>query len=139
VGQSSNPSTDRTHGGQFGTAVEAAARPGPSSGTQPGSIYTGLLEAILAETDSSPHPRSASEALAQVVRRRRAVTWNRSTPDDQAWAAVALADQLAYDADLVAYARRVGIECDPRRFGIPEVERERIERMLAARGIPLGP
>ncbi len=139
MGQSSNPRADRAHGGQFRNPVEPTIGPRQSSVTRPSSIYIELLEAILGEPESSPDSVSASEALAQVVRRRRAVTWNRSTPDDQDLAAVALADQLAYDAALLTYARRVGIDCDPRQFGIPEVERRRIERMLEARGIPLGP
>jgi hypothetical protein len=139
VGQTSNPRHERSDDGLVRTAGEPTSGQRESSASQPGSIYIELLEAILGETDSSASSVSASEALAQVVRRRRAVTWNRSTRDDQDLAAVALADQLAYDAALLTYSRRVGIDSDPRAFGIPEIERRRIEKMLEARGIPLGP
>jgi hypothetical protein len=106
--------------------------------TSAGSIYIGLLEAVLGERESSPR-LSASQALAEVVRCRRTVIWRRLPPDDEDWAAAALADQTAYDSALICYARRVGIDCDPGRFGTPGVERARIEGMLEARGIPLGP
>ena len=103
--------------------------------SQPGSIYVDLLEAVFCERKTALDRLSASEALAQVLRHRRNLVG--SGPDHRGWAAGALADQVAYDSALIAYARRVGLECDPRRFGNPGLERQRIERVLGDRGIPL--
>ncbi len=162
---SSGSGTFQDQGGQDWDSVEPASQPGrasavsgrrrsdggrPSSAgrhrrtkitgpAHPGSIYIGLLEAVLDERESSPTPESASEALARLVQYRRKVIWRRSATGDPDWAAGALADQVAYDSALIVYARQAGIECDHRRFGIPGVERARIERLLEARGIPLGP
>ena len=75
--------------------------------SQPGAIYIDLLEAALGERQSSLGRLSASEALAQVLRHRRDLVGEGA--DDRGWAAAALADQVAYDSALIAYARRVGL------------------------------
>ncbi len=129
-------------------AAMPAAGPSTSAGergeegivpTQAGSIYVELLEATLGEREPSLRSLSASEALAELVRRRRRVVWTGSSPVERDWAAAALADQVAYDSALIRYSRRLGIDCDPRRFGVPGPERQRIEHALESRGIPLGP
>lgn len=103
-----------------------------------GSIYVELLNAAL-DARAATSPPSASKALAHLISFRRRVIGSRSGSNDGEWAAGALAEQVAYDAALIAYARRTGIECGPDGFGTPVAERQRIERMLEAKGIPLSP
>jgi hypothetical protein len=107
--------------------------------SRPGSIYTELLETVLAEQESSVPRLSAAEALAQVIRCRRNAVRRGSTVNEKDRATLALADQVAYDSALIAYTRRLGIECDPHLFADPGLERQRIERTLEGRGIILTP
>lgn len=100
-------------------------------------IYTELLAAALTERERSQLPLSATEALAQVVTCRSRAVRGCSTPIGRGWATVALAQQVAYDSTLIRYAGIAGIACDSRRFGSPGAERQRVERELTARGIPL--
>jgi hypothetical protein len=105
---------------------------------RPGSLYVDLLDAALSERDLSDDAQSSGEALAQLDWYRHEVIWNQRSPSDRDWTAPALADQMAYDIALIRHARSLGVDCDPDRFGSPEDERKRIERLLASRGIPLG-
>jgi len=103
-----------------------------------GSVYLELLHSALEERERAGGAPSARAALAELVRCRRQTLWNQRSPANPDWAVGALADQLAYDIALIRYARCVGIDCDPDRFGWPHGERETIEQILTARGLPLG-
>ena len=107
------------------------------SAIRPRSLYVDLLDAALTEWDLSEETQSSGEALAQLVWHRHEVIWNRRSPSDRDGTAPALADQIAYDMVLIRFARSLGVDCDPYRCGPPEDERQRIERVLASRGIPL--
>jgi len=102
-----------------------------------GSLYSGLLEAVLGKRDRAETTMSASEALARLVASRHRAMGSSSTSPDQGRADVALAEQLDYDTALILYARMAGIACDPSHFGMPEAERQRVERTLISRGVPL--
>lgn len=99
-------------------------------------MFVELLEALLGDRGSEARLRP-EEALAELVRCRRRLAVSDSGGTGGHWAVGAIADHLAYDAALIRYSRCMGVECDPRRFGAPGVERYRVERLLESRGIPL--
>ena len=103
----------------------------------PRSLYSDLLDAALRERDQSEGAPSNGEALARLVRYRHEVVWKQRSTSDRASTTPALADQMAYDVALIRYARSLGIDCDSEGFGSPQDERQRLERALASRGIPL--
>jgi hypothetical protein len=103
----------------------------------PRSLYSDLLDAALRERDQSEGAPSNGEALARLVRNRHEVVWKQWPISDRASTTPELADQMAYDVALIRYARSLGIDCDSEDFGSPQDERERLERALASRGIPL--
>jgi len=49
----------------------------------------------------------------------------------------AIAAEVAYDRELVRLSARLGTEAEPERFASPAMERDRLERELALRGIHL--
>jgi hypothetical protein len=100
-------------------------------------LYVDLLYAALSARGQSEKTPPSGEALSRLVWQQHEVIGNRWAASDRNGAVPALASQIAYDAALILYARSLGIDCDPDRFGPPEDERQRIERVLAARGIPL--
>jgi hypothetical protein len=63
---------------------------------------------------------------------------NDQPHQDRGWSTGAIADQVAYDVALLRCARCLEMDCDPDRFGWPQDERQRLERMFAARELPLG-
>jgi len=103
----------------------------------PRSLYSDLLDAALQEREQSEGDPSSGEALARLVQYRHEVVWRQQPASDRALTTPALADQMAYDVALIRYARSLGIDCDPEGFGSPRDERQRLERVLASRGIPL--
>jgi len=103
----------------------------------PSSLYSDLLDAALREREQSEGAPSNGEALARLVQYRHEVIWKQRSTSDRASTTPALADQMAYDVALIRYARSLGIDCDPEGFGSPHIERQRLERALASRGIPL--
>ena len=98
-------------------------------------MFAELLEALLGDRGSDAVLRP-EEALAELVRCRRRLASNPGGTEGN-WAIGAIADHLAYDAALIRYSRCLNIECDPRCFGEPGAERDRVERLLESRGIPL--
>ena len=103
----------------------------------PRSLYVELLGAALSEREQSDGAASAGEALAELVRCRRQVVKREGPQADRGWATTALAEQVAYDTAIARFARCVGVDCDPLRFGWPHDERKRTEWVLMSRGIPL--
>jgi hypothetical protein len=103
----------------------------------PRSLYGDLVDAALRERDQSEGALSNGETLARLVRCRHHVVWKQRSTSDRESTTPALADQLAYDVALIKYARSLGIDCDSAGFGSPQDERQRLEQVLASRGIPL--
>ncbi len=97
------------------------------------SMYADLLARTLAESEQAQPDPSPEQARAEYLRRRRGsgpVEWRASGPR---WVDSALADQVAYDAALIRYARSLGLNCDAERFGRPHDERSRIEQQVESR------
>jgi hypothetical protein len=103
----------------------------------PVSLYVELLNAALSEREQCERVPCADEALAELVRCRRQVVRREGPQADRGSATTALAEQVAYDIALARFARCVGVDCDPHRFGWPHDERKRTESVLVSRGIPL--
>ncbi len=98
------------------------------------SMYTQLLDAALHQL--SIDGSGEDVAVAEVQRYRNQL--ERATPDvDPDTVSAALALQIGYDVALLRLAELVGIDSDPGRFDRPQLERTRLEREFARRGIPL--
>jgi hypothetical protein len=102
-----------------------------------GSMYSELIDAALADPETTAATDSASSAAAEAVRCRRRLDQAGWQEADQQGVDAVLADEVAYDVALVRYARAVGFECDTRAFGWPHTGRRQIEELLASRGIAL--
>ena len=101
-------------------------------------MYTQLLEAVLAE-EADPAVQTRSQGpLADVIRLRHAIE-RHATRTDPGWALQVVADHLAYDAALVALARKRGIPFDADAFEFPERGRAALERALLAHGVNMPP
>ena len=74
------------------------------------------------------------QALAEYLRCRRRSAAAAFRAPGPGWVDSALADEVAFDAALIRYARSLGLRCDSRRFGWPHDERRMTERLLATRG-----
>jgi hypothetical protein len=99
------------------------------------SMYTQILETAIEERQpqtASSEAQALSE-LSQCRVRMNANLFNRGAD----WASTALANQIAFDVALIAFARSLGIACDPEAFEQPEVCRAELGRELASRGFPL--
>jgi len=96
-------------------------------------MYAQLLGAALYERRRQDPPVARGERLADLLRCRSQLTTNASSNG----VAVAVADQLAYDAALIEFAQGLGIDVEVCGFDRPSVERRRVEQALASRGIPL--
>jgi hypothetical protein len=76
-----------------------------------------------------------TEAIEVLLDRRNRLGETRTTRRPTEWAAIALANQVAYDVALIELARSAGIACDPDTFDQPELRRSELARELAARGV----
>jgi hypothetical protein len=97
-------------------------------------MYSELLARVLAESERAHPGPSPEQALAEYLRCRRGAAPAAWREPDPHWVDSALADEMAYDAALIRYARTLGVPCDSQRFGWPHDERRMTERMLASRG-----
>lgn len=101
------------------------------------SIYSQLLSAALAQTDGSDDVSTTGGALAKLLACRAKLEVQPSARTGSDWAAAAVAAQLAYDMALVTLSRRLDIEFDLNNFDQRQLERNRLERALEARGVAL--
>lgn len=101
------------------------------------SIYAQLLIDALGQRHAEDESPTTADTLAQLVKARDRLSFNRSSYTESDWAPAAVADQLAYDVALIELARLHGIEVSVARFSRPLPERTRLERALVSRGIPL--
>jgi hypothetical protein len=99
------------------------------------SMYSKLLARVLAESDRAQPDPSAEEALAQYLRCLPVGAPAGCRAPGPHWVESALADQVAYDAALIRYARSLGLPCDVQRFGWPRDERRSTERLVASHGV----
>ncbi len=101
-----------------------------------GSMYSELLARMLANSERAQPDPSCRQALAEYLRCRPGsgpTGWRAPVPH---WVDSALADEVAYDAALIRYARSLTVQCDVQRFGWPGDGRRRTERLVASRGAP---
>jgi len=101
------------------------------------SIYSQLLSAALDQAEGSDDEPTTGEALAKLLAYRSRLEPDVRTRKGSDWAAGALADQLAYDIALIGLARCLEIEFDLNNFDQRQLERNRLERALEARGLGL--
>jgi hypothetical protein len=101
------------------------------------SIYSQLLSAALERTDGSEDEPTTGDALASLLACRSKLENQPAKRTGSDWAAAALADQLAYDIALIGLAQRLDIDFDLDRFDQRQLERSRLERALAGRGLGL--
>jgi hypothetical protein len=97
-------------------------------------MYADLIEAALAEAYPPGHRISSHQARDEVFRRRKHLA-SAGREDGRRDVTAALADQVAYDVALIRLARSVDVDCDPRNFGWPGDERQKVERTLATGGV----
>jgi len=98
------------------------------------SKYNELLAHVLAESERAQPGPSREQAHAEYLRCRRGSAPAAWREPGLHWVDSALADEVAYDAALIRYARTLGLRCDTERFGWPHDERRTTERLLASRG-----
>jgi hypothetical protein len=99
------------------------------------SMYSELLTHMLAESERAQPDPSPEQALAHYLRCRRVrapAGWRAPGPH---WVESDLADEVAYDAALIRYARSLGLPCDVQRFGWPRDERHSTEVLVASDGV----
>jgi len=101
------------------------------------SIYSQLLSAALDQAKGSDGEPTTGEALAKVLACRSRLEADPPPRRGSDWAAAALADQLAYDIALIGLAGCLEIEFDLDGFDQRQLERNRLERELEARGLGL--
>ena len=99
------------------------------------SMYSELLACVLAESEQAHPDPPPEQVLAEYLRCRRGAAQAAWRDPDPGWVDSALADEVAYDAALIRYARSLGLQCDSQRFGWPHDER-RHDRTAA--GVPWG-
>ncbi len=102
------------------------------------SIYSQLLSAALEQVDGSDGEPTTGEGLAKLLTYRSRLESDVRMREGSDWTAAALADQLAYDIALIGLARSLEIEFDLDRFDQRQIERNRLERALEARGLGRG-
>jgi hypothetical protein len=100
------------------------------------SLYIDLLNAAIGPHRSDQGP-SLGEALAELERCRRQMVSSDRLHQGRGWSTGAIADHVAYDVALVRCARCLEIDCEPDRFGWPDDERQRLERVFASQALPL--
>lgn len=108
---------------------------GQDPGSQPGTLYSGLLRAALNVRDRAGQP-VLGEALREVAETRvRAMAG--SPRDGSGSAPDGLSNQVAYDAALIRLARCLGIECGPVQFEVPARGRQELQQAISAHGVEL--
>jgi hypothetical protein len=99
------------------------------------TMYADLIEAALAEVYPTGDQISSNQERDEVIRRRKRLASATGRVGGRRDVTAALADQVAYDVALIRLARSVDVRCDPRNFGWPRNERQRVERTLANGGV----
>jgi hypothetical protein len=101
------------------------------------SMYTQLLSAAMDQCPPEAAAATERGAVDEVLRCRSGLQGAPPEADPDAVYAV-LALEVAYDVALLQLARVVGVESDPSRFELPQLERARVQGALRDRGISLG-
>lgn len=100
-------------------------------------MYARLLDEVLEERHAQGSSTTRGERLVEVLRCRSRLMGGAPSKGRSNAGAVALADQLAYDAALMELAQGAGVDFDIRRFDQPLLGRGFLEEALVSEGVPL--
>ena len=97
------------------------------------SMYSELLAELCGDVDPLPLPVSRDELVVILLQYRRRMSEQGGEGDTMMTEDLAL--ELDHDRMLLRLCTAMGIESEPKRFGNPLAERERLEQRLREVGV----